>query len=183
VELENRTTAILPGRERLWATALGQPTEVLDALGQGDEPRVIVLTCTETGFASDQLSRALPGEVYVVQNLGGFVPNPSWQHASSAVSSIQFGLQHDTVKHLVICGHVRCRCLHFANHNTLQNSTDDDATLVSNHVLQQVDNALRYYWLRNLIWTNQLRVHAWLLDDDTARIATYSPKRGDFVLA
>ena len=89
----------------------GTRSQLLAELGQGCEPIAVMLTCWELGWIPDQVSRANPGELFIVQNPGGLLPAADMEDDGAYVASILFGLDMPKVRHLVVCGHTQCKTL------------------------------------------------------------------------
>lgn len=86
-----------PERER-WAT-----------LREGQEPRVMVIACSDSRVDPAQIFDVRPGEVFVVRNVAALVPpfeTTPGRHGVSA--ALEFAVQVLKVREIVVMGHGMC---------------------------------------------------------------------------
>jgi carbonic anhydrase len=92
-----RETGWTPHRER-WAS-----------LGQGQEPEVMIIACSDSRVDPSQIFDAAPGEIFVVRNVAALVPpyetTPGLHGVSAAV---EFAVEVLKVKEIVVMGHGLC---------------------------------------------------------------------------
>jgi carbonic anhydrase len=92
-----RDTGWAPRRER-WA-----------ALRDGQEPRVMIIACSDSRVDPAQIFDAAPGEIFVVRNIAAMVPpfetNPG-RHGVSA--ALEFAVRVLKIREIVIMGHGMC---------------------------------------------------------------------------
>ena len=183
----------------------GQPVDVLDDLGQGHEPRAVMVTCCHLGCAPDQVSHAEPGEFYIVQNAGSVVPDPA-EPVDSTLASLELGLQYETVSHLIVCGHTSCgfvrRPLVLQQRETFRSmrshsnparsrgglnghrpaSGEQQVRSACQHVLQQLEKLARHPFIAERLEHGALTLHGWLVGDETSQIRYYNPGTSRFEL-
>lgn len=92
-----RNTGWTPHRER-WAQ-----------LGQGQEPQVMVIACSDSRVDPSQIFDVDPGTIFVVRNVAALVPpfetTPGLHGVSAA---LEFAVQVLKVKEIVVMGHGLC---------------------------------------------------------------------------
>jgi carbonic anhydrase len=92
-----RETGWTPNRQR-W-----------EALGQGQEPKVMVIACSDSRVDPAQIFDVDPGEIFVVRNVAAMVPpfetNPGHHGVSAA---LEFAVQVLKVREIVVMGHGMC---------------------------------------------------------------------------
>ncbi|WP_068076459.1 carbonic anhydrase [Novosphingobium lentum] len=92
-----RETGWTPRRER-WTT-----------LGEGQEPEVMVIACSDSRVDPAQIFDVDPGEMFVVRNVAAMVPpfeTTPGRHGVSA--ALEFAVQVLKVKEIVVMGHGMC---------------------------------------------------------------------------
>jgi carbonic anhydrase len=92
-----RDTGWIPRRER-WA-----------ALRDGQEPRVMIIACSDSRVDPAQIFDVAPGEIFVVRNIAAMVPpfeTTPGRHGVSA--ALEFAIQVLKVREIVIMGHGMC---------------------------------------------------------------------------
>jgi carbonic anhydrase len=75
----------------------------------GQSPETMVIACSDSRVDPQTVFSAVPGEMFVMRNIGGLVPPyepDSHYHGTSA--AIEFGVRVLKVKRLVVLGHGQC---------------------------------------------------------------------------
>lgn len=86
-----------PERER-WAT-----------LREGQQPRVMVIACSDSRVDPAQIFDVRPGEVFVVRNVAALVPPFETSPGHHGVSAaLEFAIQVLKVREIVVMGHGMC---------------------------------------------------------------------------
>ena len=86
-----------PRRER-WA-----------ALHQGQEPRIMVIACSDSRVDPAQVFDVDPGEIFVVRNVAALVPPFETTPGHHGVSAaLEFAVQFLKVREIVVMGHGMC---------------------------------------------------------------------------
>lgn len=92
-----RETAWAPRRER-WA-----------ALGDGQQPGVMVIACSDSRVDPAQIFDVNPGEIFVVRNVAALVPPFETTPGHHGVSAaLEFAVQVLKVREIVVMGHGMC---------------------------------------------------------------------------
>ena len=92
-------------RERDWV----RERERWEALGQGQAPQVMVISCSDSRVDPAQILGAAPGEIFVVRNVAAMVPpyeRTPGQHGVSA--AVEFAVQFLKVREILAMGHGAC---------------------------------------------------------------------------
>jgi carbonic anhydrase len=190
---------------RIPISAVGAMEGLLSEFGRGNGPVAMMICCADIGDAPEHLSRAQPGNLFVVQNCGNLVPNDGRDEGT--VNAIDFALRKLVVHDLVVCGHLDCRII---GDYLLRSTTHDMSTLrswlkhgertrslieshygdlpiemqakiaVQENVLVQLEHLMEYALIKERIQQEVLHVHGWLLDDHTHRVWRYDPETGQF---
>jgi carbonic anhydrase len=91
---------------------------------EGQRPTTIVIGCSDSRSAPETVFDALPGELFVVRNVGALVPvyaPDSRSHAAS--SALEYAVLALQVRSIVVLGHGRC--------GAVSTALDDAAPLTS----------------------------------------------------
>ena len=92
-----RDTGWTSNRER-WAT-----------LGEGQQPEIMVIACSDSRVDPAQVFDVDPGEIFVVRNVAALVPpfeNAPGHHGVSA--ALEFAVQVLKVREIIVLGHGMC---------------------------------------------------------------------------
>jgi carbonic anhydrase len=180
----------------------GSKTGFLAQLGQSAAPIATMVTCWELASIPQQVSHAEPGEIMVIQNLGGLVAAVGAE-ASTSDSTLYY-LQHPTINHLIVCGHSQCRTLAALLCNNIE-STSDAFRLIREYVsrrfeecymdrprhewlgiiaqesvIQQLVNLCGHAIIRTRLRNGSLHLHGWMRDDETSAVSAFDPTLGQF---
>lgn len=76
---------------------------------RGQHPTVIFIGCSDSRVVPYLLMDAGPGELFMVRNVGNFVPPyDASQGFHGTVAAIEFALMNFDIRHIVVCGHSHC---------------------------------------------------------------------------
>jgi len=90
----------------------------------GQRPTTIVIACSDSRSAPETIFDALPGELFVVRNVGALVPVYAPDTRSHAASSaLEYAVIALHVRSIVVLGHGRC--------GAVSRAIDDSAPLTS----------------------------------------------------
>lgn len=82
-------------------------------LSEGQEPRVMIIACSDSRVDPQMIFDAGPGQMFVVRNVANLVPpyQPDTNyHGTSA--AIEFAIRVLKVNHVVVMGHAQCGGVH-----------------------------------------------------------------------
>ena len=75
----------------------------------GQNPEVMVISCSDSRVDPETIFTAMPGELFVVRNVAALVPPYETDGTYHGVSTaIEFAVMNLRVKHLIIMGHSGC---------------------------------------------------------------------------
>ncbi len=103
--------ALLEGYRRFRAEIWPAERARYEALAHwGQSPETMVISCSDSRVDPQTVFGAVPGEMFVLRNIGGIVPpyqpDTAGYHGSSAV--IEFGVRVLRVSRIVVLGHAQC---------------------------------------------------------------------------
>jgi carbonic anhydrase len=102
-------TDMLTGYRRFRDTGWAQQRERWDELSEGQNPRVMVIACSDSRVDPAQIFDTSPGQIFVVRNVAALVPpfeNAPGHHGVSA--ALEFAVQVLGVGEIVVMGHGKC---------------------------------------------------------------------------
>lgn len=80
---------------------------VFQALRNGQDPKVLFVTCSDSRLVLSLLTGTGPGELFVMRNAGNIVP-PYGAGDLSSAATIEYAMDALKVEHVVVCGHSHC---------------------------------------------------------------------------
>ena len=89
-----------------------------DLVERGQHPTVIFIGCSDSRVVPYLLMDAGPGELFMVRNVGNFVPPyDASQGYHGTVAAIEFALMNFDIRHIVVCGHSHCGAIRALYHD------------------------------------------------------------------
>lgn len=84
--------------------------EFFEQLGKHQNPHTLYIGCSDSRVVPNLVTGTIPGELFVVRNIGNFVPYYDRRSntfvATSAV--IEYAVKQLKVNHIIVCGHSNC---------------------------------------------------------------------------
>tara|TARA_R110002072_G_scaffold145460_1_gene291939 strand:- start:82460 stop:83035 length:576 start_codon:yes stop_codon:yes gene_type:complete len=173
----------------------GTMSELIEAARSGRQD-FLLLACSDQSGLPGSISFADPDQFVVVQNLAASVARPG--ETDAFLGSIEFAMAVHEIQHIILCGHTCCsvlanlaqrrsrdlcvcRTLSIVEQHYPQ-ATDREffELLVQEHMLLQLENLQSHRFISKQLATGQLSLHAWLVDDQTARVRAFDPEAGQF---
>jgi len=91
------------------ATTFPQKKDMIEhLLAQGQKPSTMVISCSDLRLAPAEIFAANPGELYIVNNIGGLVPKHTAQGVSGILSAIEYAINDLKVENIIILSHAKC---------------------------------------------------------------------------
>lgn len=76
---------------------------------EGQKPTTLFIGCSDSRVVPDLITDSMPGELFIVRNVGAFVPpyetSPGYHGVSAGIEFAVLGLG---VTDIVVCGHTHC---------------------------------------------------------------------------
>lgn len=80
-----------------------------DSVNNGQKPEVMLISCCDSRVTTDFMFGNKPGDLFVLRNIGNFVPpHSSSVDFYSVAAAIEYALDILKVSHIIICGHSHC---------------------------------------------------------------------------
>ncbi len=100
---------LIEGYRRFREQAWNPRRERWAALGEGQEPRIMVIACSDSRVDPAQIFDVDPGEMFVVRNVAAMVPPFETTPGHHGVSAaLEFAVQFLKVREIVVMGHGMC---------------------------------------------------------------------------
>lgn len=182
--------------------------ELFEQLSQGQKPRVLFITCSDSRIDPNLITQSEMGELFVIRNAGNIIP-PYGAANGGEGAAVEYAIQALGIEQVVVCGHSHCGAMKGLLHlNQLQadmplvydwlkhaeatrrlvldnyHSLDDAQLLeiaVAENVLTQIENLKTYPVIHSRLYQRKLRIYGWIYLIETGEILAYDPAHHGYV--
>jgi carbonic anhydrase len=175
-----------------------------DLVAQGQHPKTLFIGCSDSRVVPYLLTGAGPGELFIVRNVGAFVPPYDGSHGlHGTMAAIEFAVLSLHVERIVICGHSHCGAirasyegvpdeakalkawLELGREALLPVRTSPEALRRTEQraVVLQLERLMQYPFVQRAVEDGQLTLHGWHYVIEDGEIHVFDAEQGDFVAA
>ncbi len=171
---------------------------------QGQHPTILFIGCSDSRLVPYLLTGAGPGELFLVRNVGAFVPpyDGSYGHHGTA-AAIEFAVLNLNVSRIVVCGHSHCgaikalyeeipaeaqnlkRWLDLGREATLPVQPCAEALRRTEQraVVLQLERLMDYPMVRRRVEQGRITLHGWHYVIEDGEVHVFDVESGGFVAA
>jgi len=183
---------------------------LLELVRSGQSPKALFIGCSDSRVIPDLMVQADPGDLFVIRNVGNFVPpyKPDEDFHATA-SGIEYAVSVLKVQEVIICGHTHCGAcsylyeeledpslIHTKKWLELGQSAKKSAILSLGvnapkekllrlteklSVIKQIENILTYPNVKKRFENGDLHIHGWYYDIETGSIEYYNANSYEFL--
>jgi len=196
---------LLQRLRRFHLDALPQYREQFQTLvDEGQHPTTLFIGCSDSRLLPYLLTGAGPGELFLVRNVGAFVPpyDGSYGHHGTA-AAIEFAVLELRVSRIVVCGHSHCgaikalygevspearnlqRWLDLGREAALPVQPGPDALRRTEQraVVLQLERLMEYPMVRRRVEDGSIALHGWHYVIEEGEVHVFDVATGGFVAA
>ena len=182
----------------------------LDLVKNGQRPKVLFIACSDSRVNPALITNSDPGELFILRNIGNFVPPFSPDndfHATAA--GIEYAVHVLKVTDIIVCGHSHCgaidnlykdvnnsNLLHVKKWLELGKNAKEyvqnniEATATKNEKLElterisilfQMENLLTYPEVKELVESGNLFIRGWYYKIKTGELEYYCDTKQEFL--
>lgn len=198
---------LLPGIHQFTTQVYGKEQEFFQKLANGQSPRVLFVSCSDSRVDPSLITQSQPGELFVLRNAGNMIP-PFGASNGGEAASIEYAVSVLGVEHIVVCGHTHCGAmkallqpqdtealplvkewLRYAESTrrviteNYQHLKDDDllTAAIKEHVLMQIENLQTHPAVAAKLQRGDLTLHGWVYRLETGDIHAFCSETSMFV--
>lgn len=179
------------------------------ALQQGQNPKVLVIGCSDSRVDPAILTGCAPGELFVVRNVANLVPPCECDtHHHGVSAALEYAVCHLEVERIIILGHSGCggigalmhgipdgrpadfigpwvKIAERAREQVLIELPDKDQATQSRAceqaaILVSLENLLTFPWISERVESGSLLLHGWYFDIGIGQLYSYAPETAGF---
>jgi carbonic anhydrase len=173
------------------AEKLAQEPDFFDRLGQGQNPELLYIGCSDSRVTAEELMGLGPGEVFVHRNIANMVISIDL----NVMSVVNYAVNNLKVNHVVVCGHYACggvkaamqsadlgilnpwlrniRDVYRIHRNELNAIEDEEKKydrLVELNVQEQCVNLIKTAAVQKAYRDRNLKVYGWVFDVHSGKL-------------
>jgi carbonic anhydrase len=187
----------------------GPENRQFDPLKQGQNPKTMIIGCSDSRVDPAILTNCAPGDIFTVRNVANLVPpfvEDRGQHGVSA--ALEFAVCHLAVEQIIVLGHSQCGGINAlmagscggkgdsfisswmsiaapAKEKVLAELPDKDAKLQQRAaeqaaIMLSLENMHSFPFIDERITAGVLSLHGWYFDIDAGELLGYLPERNVF---
>ena len=173
-------------------------------VSQGQHPTTLFIGCSDSRLVPYLLTGAGPGELFLVRNVGAFVPPYDQSHGlHGTMAAIEYAVLGLQVEHIIVCGHSHCGAIRTAYDGAPAEAVAlkawlklaDEALLPvcpspealhrteQRAVVLQLERLMDYPMVRQGVEANQLTLHGWHYVIEDGEVHVFDVQSGAFIAA
>jgi carbonic anhydrase len=182
----------------------GHQQRFQDLVAQGQHPKTLFIGCSDSRVVPYLLTGAGPGELFIVRNVGAFIPPYDGSHGlHGTMAAIEFAVLSLAVERIVVCGHSHCGAIRASYEGTPDEAIAlkawlklaDEALLPvqptaealrrteQRAVVLQLERLMGYPMVRRRVEAGGLTLHGWHYVIEDGEIHVFDVEQGRFVAA
>ncbi len=197
---------LFAGYERFRRRYFDGHSNLYDRLKLAQQPKVIVIACSDSRVDPAILLDAEPGELFVVRNVANLVPPHAGDHGTHGVSAaLEFAVCTLEVSDIIVLGHSQCGGIKALLSNATGEyvsrwmdiareaativchrhdvQSDEAARACEQHsILLSLQNLLTFPWIHERVKCGTLKTHGWYFDLASGTIAVFDTEVGEFIV-
>jgi carbonic anhydrase len=199
---------LIEGLHRFQTGYFESHRQLFEELSQGQHPRILFITCSDSRIDPNLITQAEVGELFVIRNAGNIIP-PYGATNGGEGAAVEYAIEALGIEQVIVCGHSHCgamkgllkmskleskmplvyewlkqaeatRRLIQDNYGHLEGEELLEITVAEN-VLNQLENLHTYPVIRSKLHQGKLALHAWIYSIESGGILAYDAVLHDFV--
>jgi carbonic anhydrase len=175
-----------------------------DLVEQGQHPKTLFIGCSDSRLVPYLLTGAGPGELFIVRNVGAFVPPHDGSHGlHGTMAAVEFAVLNLQVERIIVCGHSHCGAIRAAYEGVadeavalkawlklaseallpVQSSPEARHRSEQRAVVLQLERLMDYPMVRRAVEQGVLTLHGWHYVIEQGEIHVFDARQGGFVAA
>lgn len=175
-----------------------------ELVAQGQHPKTLFIGCSDSRVVPYLLTGAGPGELFIVRNVGAFIPPHDGSHGlHGTMAAIEFAVLNLQVERIVVCGHSHCGAIRAAYEGVPEEAVALQSWLKlaseallpvqpgpeafrrteQRAVVLQLERLMGYPMVRRQVEAGALTLHGWHYVIEDGEIHVFDALQGGFLPA
>lgn len=172
-------------------TVVPNKIEKLNKLKDGQSPKTLFVTCSDSRICANEMTQTEQGELFVIRNAGNSILPNTHLNGDADQATLEYAVLALGVEEIVICGHSHCGLVTAAIsgvdknqlkyiHNYLGMFSELKKTVEENglelvqaihqNVRNQMHNVLSYDFVKEKVASGNLKIHGWYYTLETGEV-------------
>ena len=199
---------LIEGLQKFQSGYFRSHRELFEELSQGQHPRILFITCSDSRVDPNLITQAEVGDLFVIRNAGNIIP-PFGAANGGEGAAIEYAISALDIQQVIVCGHSHCgamkgllklnslqekmrlvydwlkhaeatRRLVKDNYSHLEGEELLEVTVAEN-VLTQLENLQTYPVIHSRLHQKKLTLHGWIYRIETGEVLEYDRASHDFI--
>ncbi|MEE1801113.1 MULTISPECIES: carbonic anhydrase [unclassified Streptomyces] len=167
----------------------------LGPLADGDSPRAMFITCSDSRIVPALITGARPGDLFELRTYGAVIPRFTPHAPAGESRTIDHAVEELKVTDIIVCGHSHCDLVETGIRTSTAEDADGapssggspapmsgDLTAAGHcHVLTQLDVLSDYPSIAPRLVDRSLRLHGWFYEIDSGATLEHRPRANAFL--
>jgi carbonic anhydrase len=182
--------------------------ELFELLSQGQKPRVLFITCSDSRIDPNLITQTEPGEMFIIRNAGNIIP-PYGATNGGEGAAVEYAVHALGVQDIIVCGHSHCGAMKgllqiskleeempavyewlkhaeatrriMKEHYQAYEGEELLEAAVEENVLTQLENLRTYPVIHSRLKSGQINLHGWIYEIETGQVLEYNPSIGQYM--
>lgn len=190
---------LLHGVQRSYMLRQHDHKRLFDYISNKQDPHTLFFGCSDSRINPSEMTSCDPGELFIVRNIGNFVPQyiPNTPHGE--VAAIEFALNSFDITDIVVCGHANCGAMNACKSQASQLPATELGRWIGHlkaqlvglealpanelarlNVINQINNLMQYPLVQKKVADKQLSLHGWFYDVEQGIVYEWSNEDQEF---
>jgi carbonic anhydrase len=171
------------GVQRAYTQRQHDDKRLFKYISNKQDPHTLFITCSDSRIIPSAITSTDPGELFIVRNIGNFVPPYCHNAHHSEAAAIEFAINSFDITDIVVCGHTNCGAMQVCQQplgatptpdltawiglikNELNPAENFDAhELARMNALKQLTHLKTYPVIQERLKEQRISLHAWFYD-------------------
>ncbi len=199
---------IIQGVHSFQTNYLTTHREMFELLSQGQHPRVLFITCSDSRIDPNLITQSEPGEMFIIRNAGNIIPAYGAANGGEG-AAVEYAVQALGIREIIVCGHSHCGAMkgllkldklaedmplvyQWLKHTEATRRTVKDnyqhyegeqllQVTIEENVLTQIENLRTYPSIHSKLHKGEIELHAWMYHIETGEILEYDFVRREYL--
>jgi carbonic anhydrase len=187
------------GFQRFYAQRQHDDKRLFEYISKKQDPHTLFIACSDSRIIPALITSADPGELFIMRNIGNYIPPYIPGVYNSEAAAIEFALSSFDITDIVVCGHANCgamaACQKLNPESSLSSANEwigkiksqliiNDKTTVNQlaqeNVINQINNLKLYPIVQDKMANQTLMLHGWFYDFQQSAVSELDQQEMQF---